>query len=100
MKTYTLYKSTNPNKKYDVYVINPQTGNIKKVSFGAYGYSDYTIHKDKDRRNRYRIRHQHDKIYDITKSGFWSWWILWNKPNVAESLKYIKTRFKLKSTLV
>ena len=41
-RLYTLYKSTNPKKKYDIYVINPETKNVKKVSFGAKGYQDYT----------------------------------------------------------
>ncbi len=98
MKLYTLYSSTNKNKKYDVYVVNPKTDNIKKVSFGAKGYSDYTIHKDYDRMKLYKKRHQNDKIYDITSSGFWSWWVLWNKPSLKNSLIDTKKRFKLRST--
>jgi len=34
--------------------------NGKHVKFGAYGMSDYTLHKDKDRRERYRARHRKD----------------------------------------
>lgn len=75
-KLYTLYKSTLSNKKYDVYIEN-KTGRIKKVSFGAKGYSDFTIHKDKKRRERYRTRHQNDNINDPSSSGFWSWYALW-----------------------
>lgn len=74
---YTLYKSKNNGKKYDVYVVNPETQRINKVSFGAKGYSDYTIHRDKDRRERYRTRHFKDSKTDYTKPGFWSWHILW-----------------------
>ena len=33
-KLYTLYKSTNPLKKYDVFIISSK-GRTKKVSFGA-----------------------------------------------------------------
>ena len=95
MKLYKLYKSSNPNKKYDVYVENYKTGNIKKVSFGAKGYSDYTIHKDPERKARYQKRHKHDKIYDITTAGFWALRILWNKPTITESLRDTKRRFKL-----
>ncbi len=74
---YKLYPSILKTKKFDIYVYNNKTGRVKKVSFGAKGYSDYTIHKDKDRRERYRIRHKRDHIRDPLSSGFWSWWVLW-----------------------
>ena len=47
-----LRKSTNPNKKYMVWVDG------KTVHFGARGMSDYTKHKDKDRMKRYSARHK------------------------------------------
>lgn len=49
-KLYTLYKSTNKTKKFDIWIENPKTGNIKKISFGAKGYEDYSTHKDRERR--------------------------------------------------
>lgn len=46
--------------------------------------SDYTIHKDKDRRWRYRQRHgqirtkQGKLAYkDKTRPAYWSWTLLW-----------------------
>ena len=72
---YKLYKSKNEKKKWDVYI--PTEKGLKKVSYGAAGMSDYTKHKDKDRRERYRNRHIHDHIEDPYKPGFWSWWQLW-----------------------
>jgi len=96
---YKLYNSTNPTKKYDVYVEN-YNNKIKKISFGGKGYSDYTIHKDYDRMLRYKNRHKHDKIYDITKPGFWSWWVLWNKTSLKSSLNDTKHRFKLYSKTI
>ncbi len=95
---YTLYPSKNPKKKYDVYI--KKRGKVKKVSFGAKGYSDYTIHKDYDRMKRYRTRHKHDKIKDPSKSGFWSWWVLWNKPSKKKSLQDTTKRFRLKKEKV
>lgn len=74
---YRLYKSTLKTKKYDIWIENPKTGNIKKISFGAKGYEDYSIHKDKERRERYRTRHKNDKIKDPTSSGFWAMRLLW-----------------------
>lgn len=90
-KLYKLYKSASSTKKYDVYVINPKTGRVKKVSFGAKGYEDYTTHHDKERRERYRTRHAKDKINDITSPGFWSWHILWgNSTSIQRNMSSIK----------
>lgn len=96
-KLYTLYKSTNKKKKFDVYVENPRTGNTKKVSFGASNYEDYTIHKDNNRRDRYRQRHMNDNINDYLYPGFWSWHILWGKyTSISKNMSYILKRYKLK----
>ncbi len=47
MIKYYPYKSDKPNKK--LYII---TNDNKKVYFGATGYSDFTIHKDEERKLR------------------------------------------------
>jgi hypothetical protein len=70
---YQLYRD--PVKKFRVYVLDH--GKVRGVSFGARGYSDYTIHHDKMRRDRYRRRHRHDAINDPLKPGFWAWHVLW-----------------------
>lgn len=94
-KLYKLYPSTRSEKKFDIYVLT-KTGRVKKVSFGAKGYEDYTIHKDKERRSRYRIRHKKDKIRDPTTPGFWSWWVLWGESsNLQKALAQTKKKFKL-----
>ena len=85
MKPFVLHKSSNKKKKYDVWI--PRGERLKKVSFGAAGYSDYTIHKDKDRRERYRARHKKDKLKDPYSAGFWSMFVLWNKTSLKESFK-------------
>jgi len=66
------------NKKY--YVIY----NGKRINFGAAGMSDFTIHKDKARRERYRARHSKIKLkdgrlaYKVKESpSYWSWNLLW-----------------------
>ncbi len=53
MIKYYPYKSDKPNKKY--YII---TNDNKKVYFGASNYSDFTIHKDEARKQRYIDRHK------------------------------------------
>ena len=88
---FTLYKSKTSIKKWDVYV--PSTsGRLKKVSYGAAGMSDYTKHHDKERRERYRIRHQNDHIDNPYKAGFWSWWHLWG--NSTDSKKAFQQAVK------
>ena len=79
MKPFVLYKSKTQGKKWDVYVPLVNSNRLKKVSYGAAGMSDYTKHKDKERRERYRNRHKKDQIYNPYKPGFWSWWHLWGK---------------------
>jgi hypothetical protein len=95
-KTYTLYPPDNSTKKYKVYVVS-DSGRIKKIQFGAAGMSDYTKHKDKERKERYINRHKKRENWnDPTTAGFWSLWVLWNLPTVKQSLEYTKRRFKLK----
>jgi hypothetical protein len=84
MMTWKLYLSTTPNKKYDIYV--PTNTGHKKISFGDNRYLDYTMHKDIKRRDRYRVRHINDNLNNVYSPGFWSWYVLWNKPDLNESL--------------
>ena len=92
---YTLYPSTLATKKYDVWVISPYTQREKKISFGGAGYSDYTIHHDKERRHRYQIRHANDNLDDPTSAGFWSYYCLWGRStNLATSFTHTVARFK------
>jgi hypothetical protein len=73
-------------------------GNKKTVHFGATGYSDYTKHKDKERMNRYNIRHKSRENWGksgIGTAGFWSKWILWNKPSFGGSVSDTARRFNI-----
>ena len=66
---------------------------IIKRKFGAKGMSDFTIHKDKKRRDRYIKRHKKDlKTNDPTRPGFLSMYILWNKKSFKASLLDYKKR--------
>ena len=47
-----IKKSHNPKKKYDAIIDGAKT-----ISFGAAGYSDYTLNKDDKRRDLYLQRH-------------------------------------------
>ena len=87
-----ISKSTNKNKKFDAIVDG------KKISFGAAGYSDYTIHKDLERKERYITRHA--KREDWNKSGlktvgYWSKHLLWNKDTLTKSINDISKKHNL-----
>lgn len=89
-----LMKSTNPNKKFSVYIENNKT--IKKIDFGAKGMSDYTIHKNDARKNRYIERHmKRENWNDPFTAGFWSLRALWNKKTLDESLKDIEKNYDI-----
>jgi len=66
----------------------------KKTKFGASGMNDYTITGDKDARERYRSRHKKDlDTEDPRRAGYLSFYVLWNKPTIEESIKDYKRRF-------
>ena len=68
----------------------------KTIHFGAEGMSDFTIHKDTKRKERYLARHRKREDWNNPKTaGALSRWILWNKPTLDGSIKDFKKRFKL-----
>ena len=91
-------KDANDNKhKYVVTLLNKETGREKTIRFGAFGMSDYTIHKDDKRKNNYIARHKvRENWTDPSTAGFWSRWILWNLPTISASLKDTINKFNLK----
>ena len=95
MKLLSIQPSTNPKKKLDAYFLIDNK-KIKVVSFGNTNYSDFTIHKDKDRKDRYLKRHEKNENWSnpIT-SGSLSRWVLWEKPSLEQGIKYYKKRFSL-----
>lgn len=95
---YNLYKSHRENKKY--LILTP--GN-RMIHFGAEGYSDYTNHKDDDRKQRYIDRHSKilkkdgsRAIDDINSPSFWSLNLLWNKKTLKQSIRDTQKNFSIK----
>ena len=93
MLKYHPYKSDKPGKKY--YII---TDDNKKVYFGAAGMSDFTIHKDEQRRQRYINRHKNSNENwsksGIDTAGWWSLKYLWSYPTKEEAYNHIKKDLK------
>ena len=92
-----IKKSTKSDKKYMAIFTNNDKSKKKTIHFGANGMSDYTIHKDKDRMNRYLNRHRKRENWEqCDTAGALSRWILWNKPTLQGSIKDYKKKFNLK----
>lgn len=82
-KDIIIKPSTRKEKKYMAVVDN------KTIHFGATGYSDFTLHKDPERKQRYLKRHQNDPN-TIQSAGFWARNLLWNKDTLQKSAKDIE----------
>lgn len=96
--TYILSKSTRKDKKYQLK--SPQG----KISyFGSSKYSDYTRHKDPQRKENYIARHgatqkhlwTHTKTNLMTPS-YLARYVLWNKPTLKDSIKDIENKQGIK----
>jgi len=101
-KKITLKAARDGVHKYKV-VIEKEHKNgavtAKTVKFGAKGYSDYTQHKDKARMERYVVRHSARENWTasgLETAGFWSRWILWNKPDFGASIRSTERKFGIK----
>ena len=92
-----LRPSTNKGKKFTATIVEDD-GKTKTVHFGASGYSDYTIHKDEERRQNYINRHRANENWGISgigTAGFWSRWILWEKPTLASAKRAAAKKFNI-----
>lgn len=90
-----IKKSTNPKKKY-MAVFTENGKKVKTTHFGSAGMSDFTKHKDEERKKRYLDRHRKNENWnDKFSAGALSRWILWNKPTLRASIADYKRRFKL-----
>lgn len=92
---YYLSRSDRKNKKYKIQFVNEDTGRINSIHFGDNRYEDFTIHKDKSRRDKYDLRHQNENWTSLSKSGTWAKYLLWNKPSLDNSIRDMKKRFNI-----
>lgn len=79
-----ITKSDNKDKKYQAEITDPD-GNTKIINFGQRFASDFSIHQDPVRRDRYVQRHSNEhtegfwlhKDANIYKPSYWSRWLTW-----------------------
>tara|TARA_R110002072_G_scaffold282841_1_gene446114 strand:- start:647 stop:952 length:306 start_codon:yes stop_codon:yes gene_type:complete len=101
MKISSVEFKTSPNRKKKMRAtFKDDKGKVvKHTDFGARGYSDYTLHKDKKRRANYRKRHNKDVkgVKDFTTAGHLSMDVLWgDSSNKNTAIKDYKKKHKLK----
>jgi len=95
-KLLYIKPSTRKDKKFMAKFINTESCREKTTHFGAKGMSDFTIHKDPKRKQRYINRHiVRENWEDPTSAGALSRWILWNKPTLKKSIESYKKMFNL-----
>jgi hypothetical protein len=94
LKLISIKKSKIKGKKLTAkFEIN---GSTRTIHFGAAGMSDFTKHKDKNRRNRYIFRHKKDlKTNDPARAGYLSMFVLWNKPSLKASITDYRRRLAI-----
>ena len=102
-------QSPKTKKKWMVVLYDTDEKRKKTIHFGEMGYRDYTLmHKkrsgfyEKDKsvreltKRRYIKRHRgmgEDWNDPFSGAGFWSRFILWNKPSVKESLAFVMRKY-------
>tara|TARA_A100001015_G_scaffold81515_1_gene90326 strand:+ start:99 stop:386 length:288 start_codon:yes stop_codon:yes gene_type:complete len=90
-----IKKSTNEKKKY-MAVFYDGTKKVKTTHFGAAGMSDYTKHKDPERKQRYINRHKANENWEnYMSAGSLSRYILWGEPTLRSSILKYKQKFNL-----
>jgi len=88
------------NKRHSALIQNSLTGDTRKIDFADKRYQNFSIHQDKERRERYRQRHRATNINDVYSPAFWSYYLLWNKDSLEKSAADIYKRFNVKVILV
>ena len=86
-----ISKSDKKNKKFDALVDG------KTISFGQAGASDFTKHKNEDRKTKYIDRHRKNEKWGkdgVETAGFYSRWVTWNKPTIEASVNDLNKKYK------
>lgn len=91
-----IKKGTAKNKKWKA-IFYDGDKKLKTTQFGDDRYKDYTQHKEKERRDKYRSRHKKDlEKGDYMSAGHLSYYILWgNSTSLNNNIKQYKKKFKL-----
>ena len=88
--------SNRSGKKYMI-VLRKDGKKVKTIHFGQAGASDYTQHKDNNRRKRYMDRHRKKENWNDEKTaGFYAYNILWRFKTLNEAKSWLSSHLKSK----
>ncbi len=92
-----IMKSKYPDKKYTIILYYPDDGKKRKtLQIGQAGAEDFILGASETKKNSYIKRHQARENFGISgidTRGFWSRWLLWEKPSLTEAIKNIEKKF-------
>jgi len=95
-----IEKGTAKHKKWKAVFSHVVDGKMKKIrttQFGDDRYEDYTQHKNKERREKYRERHKKDlQKGNYMSAGWLSYYLLWASTSLQKNISIYKKRFNLK----
>lgn len=95
----SVKKSERAGKDYTATFRDSKTGKEKKTHFGDATMDHYNVHRDKNRREKYRSRHKKDlSTGDPTRAGYLSYYLLWGEStSLKTNLAAYRKRFFPKS---
>jgi len=93
-----IEKGTAKNKKYKAIFYDDKGKKIKTSQFGDVRYQDYTMHKDKERRAKYRKRHKNTlSSTNYMSPSHLAYFLLWGESVALKTnINNYKKKFKLK----
>ena len=81
--------SDKPAQKFEARIYGKES-----IHFGAKRMSDFTIHKDPERKNRYLDRHSKNEDWNNPlTAGFYARWLLWNNPTLKDCIADTNRQF-------
>jgi hypothetical protein len=90
--TYTLSPSTRKDKKWTV-----TTPDGENVHFGAAGSSDFTLHKDEERKESYIARHRPREAQfwttrraNLARPSYWARQLLWEAKSLPAAIAAVE----------
>lgn len=91
MKLLSVKKSTRKGKK-----LMAEFDDGTTTHFGATGYDDYTLKKDKDQRDRYRARHASGKNANAKSADALAYHLLWGEStSLQQNIKDYKKKYNV-----
>ena len=93
----SITKSTKKDKKMTAIFYNKQKQKLRTIHFGYSPMSDYTIHKNDERKQRYINRHKAREDWNNPMTaGALSRYVLWEHKSLSAAISAFKKKFNLK----